>query len=494
MGEIAIIDAVAALPQTPGAGRSQAPGGAKFAGSLEAALEAAESGVSAQDAFGTKELTGLIPAQLEALKAVALENIAAANIPDDVLQALLTGVAGLENAPEATEPNDAGDNVQTAAELLQWLQALVAGMALSGAPVGQEAEAVVDAAVSTAPVQVSAEAPEAPVGSPFMGTPSAESIPADDTDADLTAPQTSGRVPQAAPVPTETGPAGQPQDVPAPAEATPSGQTGEDTPAAQTPALVPDAAPASVVEDLGARPDAPEDNTPQAPEIQVTQTQATEQAPGPEQAAAPDPTGAVTAASAAGQAPAGPDDAKRVEARGTSLERPLDVQAIASEAPQAGQIESAGIERTTGTLADQERLIERVSSALQQAAANGRTTVRVRLYPPELGTVRIQVSMFRGSVTARIETSTAEAHHILGANLGGLRESIREAGVDLGGLEVNHREASMQFGLGQQGRDRNGYQAPGRPDTTRREPPVEAVEALRESELAAPAGMLDVLV
>lgn len=494
MGEIAIVDAVATLPQAPGADATREPGGVEFANSLKMALDVVEGGVSAQNAFASMVPEDLTPAQIEAIKAVALENITAANIPDDLLQALLTGAAGLKNTLEPTKSNDAGDNVQTAAELLQWLQALVAGMVLPDAPVAQEAKAAADAAVSTAtaPVPMADETPAGPVEGSFMGTAPQESPPADGAAADSTAARVADQASQVPPVPTESGPASQPQDVPAPPV-----QAGDGTPVAQAPAATPDAVPVPVVERLGTRADAPKVDKPQAGVIQVAQAQASQapgQAPGPEQTTLPTPTGALTAASAAGQASMGESvvDAKRTGRQAASLERPIEVTAISSETLQT-EAGSAGTGRTAGVSADQQRLIDRVSTALQQAAANGRTTVRLRLYPPELGTVRIEVSMFRGSVTARIETSTAEAHHILGTHIGTLQENIRQAGVDLGRVEVNHREVSMQFGLGQQPRDRDGYQPFGQPATPRSDVPVEAVDALQEGDIAATAGILDVI-
>jgi len=162
----------------------------------------------------------------------------------------------------------------------------------------------------------------------------------------------------------------------------------------------------------------------------------------------------------------------------------------------AGETEAAEAAQAvedSAVRADQQRMIDRIARAISRAGDSGRTTVRLRLYPPELGTVRIEVSSLRGSVSARIETSTAEAGRALGANLGALRESIRSAGVDLRGVEVNHRNPSAHMGLQHQRRDGGGYRPQGRNPWAGGQPGQETGEAERFPERYSP-GLLDVLM
>ena len=99
----------------------------------------------------------------------------------------------------------------------------------------------------------------------------------------------------------------------------------------------------------------------------------------------------------------------------------------------------------------------------------------------------------RGTVTARIETSTAEARQALNANLGALRENLRSAGVDMRGVEVNYRNPSAHLGLHQHRREAGGYQPQGRGwgSQAAQHETEDAPEAVLET---ASAGLLDVLM
>jgi hypothetical protein len=113
------------------------------------------------------------------------------------------------------------------------------------------------------------------------------------------------------------------------------------------------------------------------------------------------------------------------------------------------------------TRAEQERMINRIANTIAQSENSGRTTVRLRLYPPELGTLRVEVASRNGEVTARIETSTDGARQVLNANLSGLRDTLRSAGVNMRDMEVSYRDTSSQMGLSQ-GRDESRHGEPGR--------------------------------
>ncbi len=143
--------------------------------------------------------------------------------------------------------------------------------------------------------------------------------------------------------------------------------------------------------------------------------------------------------------------------------------------------------------ADQQRMIDRIAAAVSTAGESGRTTMRLRLYPPELGTVRIEVSSLRGSVTARIETSNAQGREVLGANLHALRESIRSSGVDLRDVELNYRNTSAHSGPDHQHRQSTAGEGHGRDEWDRRRPARQAPEASQPPEMVS-AGLLDVLM
>ncbi len=92
---------------------------------------------------------------------------------------------------------------------------------------------------------------------------------------------------------------------------------------------------------------------------------------------------------------------------------------------------------------DSARLLHRVARAFA-AAQDGSGEVRLRLSPPELGALRLDVRVQDGAMVARLETETSAARTALIDNLPALRERLSEQGVRIERFEVNlmQRDAS----------------------------------------------------
>ena len=63
--------------------------------------------------------------------------------------------------------------------------------------------------------------------------------------------------------------------------------------------------------------------------------------------------------------------------------------------------------------------------------------MRLRLHPPELGVVRVEVKMDAGVLTARIETETSSARTVLLDNMAALRERLAEQGIKIEKFNVD---------------------------------------------------------
>jgi flagellar hook-length control protein FliK len=231
----------------------------------------------------------------------------------------------------------------------------------------------------------------------------------------------------------------------------------------------------------------------QSADTEVSNAGAPANAPG---AAAPAAQASVSAvaAQAAAAAPAAQASAVRVKAASDTSDKPVDAtQAVLgdSAAKQAGP-EAARAQDVTG--ADQDRLIARIAGAIAQAESSGRSTVRMRLYPPELGTIKIEVSSVRGAVTVRIEASTPSTQGVLQSNLASLHSDLRQAGVDVRNVEVQFRDTSAAFGA----EDRSGGRASHEPPrNTRHQPddePAEKVEAVVARGQLAQQGILNLFL
>jgi flagellar hook-length control protein FliK len=105
----------------------------------------------------------------------------------------------------------------------------------------------------------------------------------------------------------------------------------------------------------------------------------------------------------------------------------------AGESPDAPQVDPA-------------RFVSRVARAIETAQDRG-GPLNLRLSPPELGSMRIELSLKQGVMTAKVETETAAARQTLLDNLPTLRVRLAEQNVRIERFDVDVR------------RDGNGDQA-----------------------------------
>jgi flagellar hook-length control protein FliK len=88
------------------------------------------------------------------------------------------------------------------------------------------------------------------------------------------------------------------------------------------------------------------------------------------------------------------------------------------------------------TEADQARFVQRVARAFQTAAGQ-EGELRLRLSPPELGSLRLEVKVEGGLMTARIEAESPTARSLLLDNLPALRERLAEQNIRLEQFDVD---------------------------------------------------------
>jgi flagellar hook-length control protein FliK len=168
---------------------------------------------------------------------------------------------------------------------------------------------------------------------------------------------------------------------------------------------------------------------------------------GPSVDGKPDTTQAVSLAdspSAGADATKPPSAAPEREARdGKPAEGPLSARDIATAKPNDQAARSAaerGDPAPGSDQADRVRFVQRVARAFESAADRG-GTVRLRLNPPELGSLRLELTVHNGKMSARIEAETQSARNLILDNLPVLRQrladhqiQVERFDVDLGGL------------------------------------------------------------
>lgn len=153
--------------------------------------------------------------------------------------------------------------------------------------------------------------------------------------------------------------------------------------------------------------------------------------------------------------------------------------------------------RSTGlSQTDQARFIGRVSRAFQTIGEAG-GQLRLRLSPAELGSLRLDVTVKEGVLSARIEAETEHARQVLTDNLPQLRERLGEQGIKIERFDIdlmNQSGGELARDAGQQANDgQRGSAGQRRIETAlARDSAAAAVAPERASQLAN--GALDVVI
>jgi flagellar hook-length control protein FliK len=82
------------------------------------------------------------------------------------------------------------------------------------------------------------------------------------------------------------------------------------------------------------------------------------------------------------------------------------------------------------------RFVQRVARAFQ-AIAGREGNVRLRLHPPELGSLRLELAVRGGVMTARLEAENTAARNLLLDNLPALRDRLAEQDIRIERFDVD---------------------------------------------------------
>jgi flagellar hook-length control protein FliK len=90
---------------------------------------------------------------------------------------------------------------------------------------------------------------------------------------------------------------------------------------------------------------------------------------------------------------------------------------------------------------DRGRFIQRVARAFHAAGERG-GQVRLRLSPPELGALQLEISMKDGAITAHVAAETPEARTLLLNSLPQLRERLEQQDIRIDKFDVELMDQS----------------------------------------------------
>ncbi len=117
------------------------------------------------------------------------------------------------------------------------------------------------------------------------------------------------------------------------------------------------------------------------------------------------------------------------------------------------------VETDVVSTVDRARFVQRVGRAFQ--AAHGRDgQIQLRLSPPELGSMRISISVQEGVVSAKVEVETGAARNILLDNLPALRERLAEQEIRIEKFDVDVSRDGGQEPGSRSPDDRQAHESP----------------------------------
>jgi flagellar hook-length control protein FliK len=125
-----------------------------------------------------------------------------------------------------------------------------------------------------------------------------------------------------------------------------------------------------------------------------------------------------------------------------------DTLRVGSSTPKAAEETAQRNGNATGTQFDRVRFVQRVEQAFAAISDRG-GSLRMKLSPPELGSMRIEISVRKGVMKAKIEAETPEAKILLLENLPALRDRLAQQDIKIQQFDVDLRDPSSG-GMSQQ--------------------------------------------
>ena len=124
------------------------------------------------------------------------------------------------------------------------------------------------------------------------------------------------------------------------------------------------------------------------------------------------------------------------------LEAVTGVESKSTGVPNRGNAaETIGKGASQGAV-DSAKFVQRVANAFA-ALGQRNGPVRLKLYPPELGSLRMEISVKDGALSARVEAETSAARSLLVDNLPMLRDRLAEQGIKVDRFDVGVSDQSQ---------------------------------------------------
>ena len=120
---------------------------------------------------------------------------------------------------------------------------------------------------------------------------------------------------------------------------------------------------------------------------------------------------------------------------------PVAASSSANNTTATSGTTAANSAETTLSQADRVRFVQRVEQAFQDVNSQG-GSVRLRLSPPDLGSLRIEIKVNKGEMTARVEADSPSARNLILDNLPALRDRLAQHDIKVQRFDVDLMDRS----------------------------------------------------
>ena len=117
-------------------------------------------------------------------------------------------------------------------------------------------------------------------------------------------------------------------------------------------------------------------------------------------------------------------------------DQPVSLQTTASQSASTSSTQANTPVAPAVDVKQIEQLVERIVATVRQTQSTGQQ-LKIRLSPPELGTLQIEVSLKNGEYTAKLEVQNNRVQKVINDNMAQLKESLSKSGIAIDRIEVN---------------------------------------------------------
>ena len=113
-----------------------------------------------------------------------------------------------------------------------------------------------------------------------------------------------------------------------------------------------------------------------------------------------------------------------------------DVRPEVGHAPGVQEAQAPAREMAAVERPEQTNMINRIARAAKAQLGAGKTSIQIRLHPPQLGNLRLDLALRGDTLRASIQTDTQGARHLIASSLPQLKAALASQGVRVDQFDV----------------------------------------------------------